>query len=143
MKKEEENILNVYKKRGSVLIFAVISLMCVATLSLSFVKSCYIRKQNTTTDFKNYDMYSIGNYNDTLSVLNDYFYENNRSIEQLKERDLFINDNIELCYDNQINRFFIQYRYKGIIYRKILTLIEQNDKIIFIPQEKKYISEER
>lgn len=121
------------------MLFALIVLMCISILSAAFLKSFYIRKEENI-NFARRDMFSTGNYNKVLCTVNDYFYKSNESIDILKERKFFINNEIEFFYDSSINKFCIKYRYRGINYTRILKVIEVENKFIFVPDEKKYMS---
>ncbi len=84
-------------------------------------------------------MYSKDNYSNVLCELNNYFFESNKKIEELKVNSFFLPNDIKLFYDNLICKFYVEYRYKSIIYKKAIVCIECDKGLIFIPEERKYI----
>lgn len=116
--------------------------MCISVLAaISF--SCFCNKnRKKDKDIKNVDMYSKGNFNEVLCDVNDYFSKCFMPLDLLKEKNILINDEVYLCYDKSIDKFYISYRYKGIEYKKFLRYIQNDGRLMFFPIEKKYISKE-
>lgn len=90
-------------------------------------------------NFRSDDMYYKDNYNSMLCMLNEYFYENGKTIEEFKGKSFFVHDKIELFYDELEGEFYIKYRYKGIVYKKGVNYVSDDKGVVFIPKEKKYI----
>lgn len=112
--------------------------MCVSFLALECFK-IYQVKRGINMNFRSDDMYYKDNYNSMLCMLNEYFYENGKTIEEFKGKSFFVHDKIELFYDELEGEFYIKYRYKGIVYKKGVNYVSDDKGVVFIPKEKKYI----
>ena len=117
---------------------AIVSLMIISFISLLCFRIYYARR-DVSISFRCDDMYSKDNYSTVLCKLNNYFFENDKRREELKDNSLFFADGIKLFYDNLINKFYVEYRYKSILYKKGIVCIECDRGLIFIPEERKYI----
>ncbi|SFU28632.1 hypothetical protein SAMN04487886_100156 [Clostridium sp. DSM 8431] len=135
-------MLKHYKKNGSILIVSLMVLMCITVLSSSFIKLYCCNFNDYNANIKHNDLYNKDYFDEVLCSIDAYVMEENESIDSLKEKNTLINDYILLFYDNTLERFCASYKYKEITYDKKLKVVEDNDKIIFIPEEKKYLDKE-
>ena len=135
-----KNILNACKKSGSVLLISIVVLMYISALGAAFFKIFCDADRKEDITYKNYDMYSKGNLNEVMCDVNDYFNSYRETLCSLKEKNFFIKGKINFYYDSSIDKFCIRYIYRGLTYEEVLRYVKKDDKILFIPKEKKYIS---
>lgn len=114
--------------------------MSITTLGVLFTKFYCCKFKDYSMNSKHRDLYSQECLDEVLCVINTYFRDNNETIESIKGKNILINNSISLFYDKKLEKFCISYKYKGAEYCKKLRFVEDGGRIVFLPEEKKYLN---